>query len=234
MSTTLDTAPNGSTESHNSGLRIFESLLVTFSFSGHWHVGTGQESEATDGLQANEKGNPVLPGTSIKGLAKDEARSMIDVFSSLDGNEISADELLRDVFGEKSGPKSKDGAWTFGSARRVKHQAGPDLGSCAVHHQNRIDPVTGRVPDDVFFDVEIVKGGVFTASVRRFEIPGLSHSLRGQALLVASLRSITGVGIRRSRGWGRCLTDVTAFNGDTLITSNILMAPLFDSPGATS
>jgi CRISPR-associated protein Csx10 len=81
-------------------------------------------------------------------------------------------------------------------------------GSKAVSMHNRVDPATGRVPEETFFALEVGAPATFRGKIESFE-PQFQDSQgikrdEEVSLLLAGLRLVERVGGRSRRGWGKC------------------------------
>lgn len=74
-----------------------------------------------------------------------------------------------------------------------------------VSMHNRVDPATGRVPEDTFFSFEVGTPVTFTGRIERYG----SENEDEIGLLLAGLRLVERVGARSGRGWGRCRVKIT-------------------------
>lgn len=183
-------------------------LDVTITMYTRWHAGTGSGGGSdVDAVVKREQGQPVLPSTTLKGLARDRA-AVVQAATGVD--------LAAWVFGTKR----QAGRWHFGPAR--PHEA-EDIVTWVSRH-NRHDPTTGRVPDDYFFSLEASSPTVLAAVVEP-----LWHidDSREVAFTVACLMAVDRVGVRRHRGWGRCTVDVRSADGRK---ASDLLGPLFEVP----
>lgn len=72
-----------------------------------------------------------------------------------------------------------------------------------ISTHNRIDPATGRVPQDFLFSFEVGAPAVFRGLIERISpLPDSDLLLEEVGLLIAGLRLVERVGKRSSRGWG--------------------------------
>lgn len=174
-------------------------FTARFTMLSWWHVGTGESVPGrSDDRQVMEEDRPIIPSTTIKGVARDE------------GSDI--DELLNTEFAQiVFGSKRREGKTGFGSGRTDQ-----DLTPVVSRH-NRVDRETGRVADNYFFDAEVIGGGVLDAAIE----PGTDDT--GElALLAASLLAIERLGSRRTRGWGRCRVTLHDPTTDEDISKSLL------------
>ena len=185
-------------------------LNVTITMHTQWHAGTGSGGGSDlDAVIKRELNLPVLPGTTLKGLARDRA-AVVQAATGV--------RLAEKVFGTKQHP----GRWHFGSARMTSVE---EVKTFLSRH-NRHDPATGRVPDDYFFSLEAAPPAGLTAVVEPLWRVDEDQEI---AFVVACLMAIDRVGSRRHRGWGRCTVDVTGSDGRG---ASALLAPLFEEQPA--
>ncbi len=193
-------------------------LSVTLTMQSRWHVGTGLGTHnGSDSEQFRAANNPAIPGSHLKGIIKDAARAVKDVYG--DTKEL-ADAFNR-VFGQ-SGRDDEPG-WLF-------LEAIADSGTetqVLVSRHNRVDPATGRVPAEAFHDRELVELATLTTDIE----PPTGCTALERALLAAAVLALEEVGARRRRGLGQVRTDVIwQADGQTLSTTQLL-APLREQIG---
>jgi hypothetical protein len=197
---------------------MIEVVICEFSFQSPWHVGTGAESARADAVVASEQGKPVIPGSHIKGLARDVALQLL--------NDVIPDATheVYSTFGAPAGASPRTGVWSVGSARAKPEEEG----EVVVRQHNRMDPDTRRVPDDFYFNSEVVLPTVsFVARVRPLQEPTPAQL----AVLCVGLLGIERIGKRRSRGWGHCRTTLRVVlrtsTGSADLSMEDALAPLF-------
>lgn len=79
-----------------------------------------------------------------------------------------------------------------------------------VSLHNRVDPATGRVPEETFFSFEVGAAEAFTGRIERAGPQTKPDLLQEEVgLLLAGLRLVERVGGRSGRGWGRCRVQIT-------------------------
>ena len=75
--------------------------------------------------------------------------------------------------------------------------------STRISVHNRIDPVTGRVPQDLLFSFEVGSPAIFKGHLERLSPATNPDALLEEVgLLIAGLRLIERIGKRSARGWG--------------------------------
>jgi CRISPR/Cas system CSM-associated protein Csm3 (group 7 of RAMP superfamily) len=84
----------------------------------------------------------------------------------------------------------------------------------SVH--NRVEPATGRVPEEPFFSFEVgAAETTFTGRIERASSQKNPCLLQEEVgLLLAGLRLVERVGGRSGRGWGRCNVQITRLTCD--------------------
>jgi len=180
---------------------VSSELRVRIEMLTVWHVGTGEGLPGVSDAALNrEAGQPVIPATALKGLARDRA-AVVAAATGVD--------LLDTVFGSapRPGAGPTAGRWAFGTARV---DTTTPVGTRVSRH-NRIDPETGRVDDDLFFDAEVAAPWVLHATVA--PVDGTVADPRERAFVAACLAAIDRVGARRTRGWGACRVRIVDRDG---------------------
>ncbi|MBC8461765.1 MAG: hypothetical protein H8D67_27655 [Deltaproteobacteria bacterium] len=88
-------------------------------------------------------------------------------------------------------------------------------GTTRVSLHNRVDPTTGRVPEETFFSFEVGSAEKFTGRIERSGPQTKSCLLQEEVgLLLAGLRLVERVGGRSGRGWGRSKVKITQLKFD--------------------
>ncbi len=97
---------------------------------------------------------------------------------------------------------------------------------------NRIDPFTGRVPQDLLFSFEVGAPAKFQGYIERKGKPANQGELLEEVgLLVSGLRLIERVGKRSARGWGWCqVTEIKLEGGNWTGWEEVLEAYFKDLP----
>jgi CRISPR/Cas system CSM-associated protein Csm3 (group 7 of RAMP superfamily) len=193
---------------------MIEVVEAAFTFSTPWHVGTGEESGITDAVVVRENGVPVIPGSHIKGLAREGALEL------LYGVVADSEQLVYQVFGAPPGGNPRNGSWNIGSARPIGEA------QVRVRQHNRLDPDTRRVPDDVYFDSEVVLPGVpFSCRVR----PLSQSNEPNLAVLCVGLLGLERIGKRRSRGWGSCTVAIRIVDRHGSLKTDVSIESVLDA-----
>ncbi len=183
----------------------------------NWHVGTGAERldgpDPTDAellswpVRVAEDPVPVVPASSLKGLALDHAHLVASTFGL-------GDEMVEQIFGSPG----RQASWYFSSARPLPSEDPPE---CRVRRYNRVSPATGRVEEDDLFDFEVASPARLATRARsqQPDPPAVET-----ALVVASFAAVERLGARRRRGWGHCRIRAVGSGGEDMTPG--FVAPL--------
>ncbi len=125
---------------------------VEMSFQGHWHVGSGDSLSAISDnpLLRDEKGEPLLPGSSIRGVLRDFCEREACLYQL-------PDDVILTLFGPsseelKEPTKDRKGRLTFFDAHSK-----PTPSSTEVLDFNRHETAWGAVADGGKFDAEVAR-----------------------------------------------------------------------------
>lgn len=170
-------------------------LRVQLDFSSDFHIGTGAGlGRVVDEVIArNAAGEPVVPGSTIKGLAR-------DAVAGLPAPLRDADALAR-VFGL---PGRLEGAVRFGDALPEEAWIPP-----RVHGRSARNRERGRTLDDALFRVEDATACRMVAHIRSDR----SLDEMELVLLITALRRIEAIGGQRRRGKGQVSVTVEVLDG---------------------
>ncbi len=162
-------------------------ITFTITFHGPFHVSSGT---AQDGIDATISADNPLPGTSLKGLLRAEARDRLGV----------PEGLVDEIFGRSSHDaqdsprRSRPSPWWFGDAELTSPQTDP---YARVHVDHR-----GRAQEGMLaFGIQVwASSGTFQVEQRH----GLSDEDRARhaTVLRAAARSVSSLGGSRRRGSG--------------------------------
>lgn len=200
-------------------------LRVELDFSSDFHVGTGAGlGRVVDAVIARTAaGEPVVPGSTIKGLAR-------DAVAGLPAQLRDADVVAR-VFGL---PGKLEGAVRFSDALPETAWIPP-----AVHGRSARDRERGRALDDALFRVEDATACRMVAHVESARALDEAELM----LLITALRRIEAIGGQRRRGKGQVSVTLKVLDGPggwngTQVPGNssVFEAALrraLDSPSAT-
>ncbi|MCB9609678.1 MAG: hypothetical protein H6716_24005 [Polyangiaceae bacterium] len=170
-------------------------LRVHLDFASDFHIGTGAGSgRVVDAVIARTAaGSPVVPGSTIKGLARGAADGL--------PKELSDGALIASVFGL---PGKLEGAVRFGDALPAKPWVPP-----SVHGRSARDKQRNRALDDALFMVEDATACGMEAEIRSTRVL-LEAEL---VLLITALRRIEAIGGHRRRGKGQVSVRVEVLDG---------------------
>ncbi|MCS7263327.1 MAG: RAMP superfamily CRISPR-associated protein [Armatimonadetes bacterium] len=100
-------------------------------------------------------------------------------------------------------------SYRFSDAEFEKFDCGDEeFEPVPISTHNRIDPATGRVPQDLLFTFELGKPAIFKGYIERVEpFPKTELLLEEFGLIIAGLRLIERIGKRSARGWGWAYVD---------------------------
>lgn len=170
-------------------------LRVQLDFSSDFHVGTGAGlGRVVDAVIARTAaGEPVVPGSSIKGLAKDAVAGL--------PAQLRDTDVVARVFGL---PGKLEGAVRFGDALPETAWIPP-----AVHGRSARDRERGRALDDALFRVEDATACRMVAHVESAR----ALDERELVLLITALRRIEAIGGQRRRGKGQVSVTVEVLDG---------------------
>lgn len=173
-------------------------LKVILHLQSDFHVGTGTgRGRVLDAVVVRDRsGRPIVPGSTIKGLALDQARRLIAIPGA-----SWPDDVVDRVFGVRG---QSQGAALFGRATPAARWLEP-----AAFGRSARSRETGRARDDALFREELAPAMDFEVEV---EAPG-GLDLDETLLLVAALRRVEAVGRARSRGRGAVSVDVEILDG---------------------
>ncbi|MGH2668501.1 MAG: RAMP superfamily CRISPR-associated protein, partial [bacterium] len=129
-------------------------LAIQLAVQSDFHIGTGAGiGRVVDAaVRVDRYGRPVIPGATLKGLARDEARRLCEAYPAL-----RASEAERRIFGEAG---RMQGSVFFGNAT-----PGPGWVPPRVHGRSARDRQTGRALDDHLFRFEDAATGIFHAEI---------------------------------------------------------------------
>lgn len=190
--------------------------------SSEYHIGTGMEHPgfADRTLVMRKDGTMVVPSEHFRGVLRDACTQALH----LTGNASKCCEASL-----TKGPRQMDTkvlctcgltrddicvmCRLFGTTFTPRHYefmdsiAKKDATRVSMH--NRVDPATGRVPEDTFFSLEVGKEADFNGCIQR-DCPQVKQDLLQEevGLLLAGLRLMERVGSRSRRGWGECRVEV--------------------------
>lgn len=172
-------------------------LDVILDFRTDFHVGTGAgRGGVVDAAIVRDRyGRPIVPGSTLKGLARETARQLGDMYPELDRGAGAR------VFGVSGG---WPGAVDFDRAIPMK-----DTWRVGVRGRSSRNRETGRARDDFLFRVEEASASQFRASVTA---PGALDDA-SLTLLIAALRRIEVLGGQRRRGKGHVAVTVKVVEG---------------------
>ncbi len=170
-------------------------LRVRLDFLSDFHVGAGRGlgRVVDETIVRSSAGEPTVPGSSLKGLARDAARGLPPslareaAVAALFGASGQAEGVLRF---EDALPET---AWTLP----------------AIHGRSARDRITGRTQDEALFQIEDAAACSMVAMIHGDRI--LSDS--ELALLICALRRIDAIGGQRRRGKGRVSVTVEVLEG---------------------
>ncbi|MCB9610308.1 MAG: hypothetical protein H6716_27215 [Polyangiaceae bacterium] len=170
-------------------------LQVYFDFASDFHVGTGAGSgRVVDAVIARTaSGSPVVPGSTIKGLARDAAASLPECLRS--------DALIASVFGL---PGKLEGAVRFGDALPVEAWVPP-----SVHGRSARDKTRNRALEGGLFTAEDATACTMGAEIRSTRALHEAELV----LLITALRRIEAIGGHRRRGKGQVSVRVKVLDG---------------------
>ncbi|MCA9061525.1 MAG: hypothetical protein KDA96_00620 [Planctomycetaceae bacterium] len=171
-------------------------LSVRLVIRSDFHIGTGSgQGRIVDARILTDPGGcPILPGSSLKGLARAQAEvRILPVFSDYEG----AADL---VFGKPGGPR---GCFHFGEART---ESSPPVTLIARSARDRN---SGCTREGSLFFGEVAPAQILNAVVEADDLPDDESGMKAIILLALSLRSIHAIGASRRRGLGACSVQVT-------------------------
>lgn len=173
-------------------------LEVVLDVRSDFHVGTGAGlGSVLDATVVRDRfGRPIVPGSTIKGLARDAARLLTTMHPALDHG-----GALDRVFGRPGSPPS---LVRFGQA--VAKGAAP---LAVVHGRSARDRQSGRAADELLFRIEDAGAGRFVANVSA-DSALTEHEI---VLLIAALRRIELLGGQGRRGKGQVSVEVQVKDG---------------------
>ena len=162
-------------------------LTLTITLESNWHVGTGEGSPSTDAVLYRIADSPAIPASQLKDLVREHASAIAPTLG-LDRSTVDR------AFGT---PGSVQGSFAWGSARSLDGQV-----ESVVSRHHRRDRVSGVVPRDGLFDLEIARPCVLTAECDPRD--GLAAELDELLLAMIAAATVRRVGARRNRGFGHC------------------------------
>lgn len=170
-------------------------IQVTLEFLSDFHIGTGAGlGRVVDAVIARTAGGePVVPGSTIKGLARDAVAGL--------PVQLRDTDVIARVFGR---PGSDEGIVRFGDAVPEK-----DWSSPMIHGRSARDRNRGRALDEALFRME-------DATACRMVAHALSDQIldeRDLVLLITALRRIEAIGGQRRRGKGQVSITVKVLEG---------------------
>jgi len=187
-----------------------------------YHIGTGLEHPgvADRTIVTRSDKTLVIPGEHFRGILRD---ACIQVLYWLDRTDQCCNASLT------KGPRQNDSSvlstcgltkngtcvlcrlfgTTFTPRRYEFFDSTTDDQTKRVSMHNRMDPATGRAPEEMFFSFEVGAKTTFAGRIER-DGPQINPNMLQEeiGLLLAGLRAVERVGSRSRRGWGRCRTEV--------------------------
>lgn len=169
-------------------------ITYTLEFYSYWHCGSGLSAGAdTDALVVKDHdGLPFVPGKTIKGLVLEAAELICSLQNCLD------DQLS---FLGKAGAVRSATFFSDAVIDNEEHQKIVSSGLASLMYDRiastSIDRETGVAETGTLRSMEVVVPCLLTGTV--LSIPDDKVPLVKQ-----SLAYITGIGLRRNRGLGRC------------------------------
>lgn len=170
-------------------------LTVHLDFSSDFHVGTGAGlGRVVDAVIARTAdGEPVVPGSTLKGLARDAIAGL--------PAQLRGEDVVARVFGL---PGRLEGAVRFGDALPAKAWIAP-----AVHGRSTRNRERRRALDDALFRIEDAAACNMIAQVIAERTLGEPELV----LLITLLRRIEAIGGQRRRGKGQVSVTVEVIRG---------------------
>lgn len=170
-------------------------LKLRLRFRSDFHVGTGAGlGRVVDAVVArNASGEPIVPGSTIKGLARDAVKDLPP--------RLQDKALVEAVFGASG---RTEGAARFSDAVPVEPWESP-----VVHGRSARDREKGRAMEDALFRMEDAAATTMVANVTATRDLDETELV----LLIASLRRIEAVGGQRRRGKGKVVAEVEVREG---------------------
>ncbi|MGI6344388.1 MAG: RAMP superfamily CRISPR-associated protein [Bacillota bacterium] len=168
----------------------------------HTAAGYGYGQTMDSALLKDDKGLPIIRGSSLSGLFRSAAKELTSAMGQY------GERLIDSIFGN-AGQK---GQWAFGAARLAASARHMPL--TQIRQGVRIDPALRRAQDKKLYALEVGSAGL----TFEFDIEQLTPNeteLDEAAVLVAAARLVRGLGAQVNRGAGRCLITLKAVTGHT-------------------
>jgi len=159
----------------------------------HIGAGTGVGAVADSVVMRSQNGVPIIPGSTIKGLARDAVLRLPEMLRS--------EKLVNQLFGIAG---HNEGVIRFGNAEPAKQWLQP-----AVHGRSAIDRTTGRAMDKALFRMEDAAACLMISNITSTR-PLQDDEL---VILISALRRIEHIGGQRRRGKGHVTIKVEIKSG---------------------
>ncbi len=184
-------------------------LTFTLTLESDWHInaGYGLGSRIDAILERDSQGNPVISGSTLKGLFRDalyDLHTITNSSSAYKKPELGETPKEAGLAGRVLGYPGIESHWTFSAAKPIIEQGGKEAGvdGTTVATGIRVDPTIRRAEANKFFTREMGMAQVFTFTILNQEV---ADALTDDVMwLVAAASYIRRLGGRRRRGAGRC------------------------------
>lgn len=184
-------------------------VKYTIKFLSEWQIGSGLSGGAAmdNVMLKDEYGLPYIPGKTIKGLLRDALEEIHEVQS-----EKCTSEAISRLFGEKKEGDNKMYKNDFGTEAHFTN--------AELREQERSEIIYNKLETYLYrtlSSTSIDKNGVAKPkSLRTFEVcvPVILHgvihgvSTEHQELLKMAMRWTRAIGMKRNRGFGKCIMNL--------------------------
>lgn len=180
-------------------------MVYQVEFHSFWHLSTGMAASAqVDKLVIkDQKGLPIIPGKTVKGLLRDAAEQLHKIDS-----EIVTDSFIKQVFGAKKADDAQEKE--VSKYHFTTTQLAPDLAEDVLERKQeaylydtfastRID-INGLAVEQSLREIEVIVPLVLYGEIIGF--PTNDSKLYQQ--LKDTMRFVKRMGTNRHRGLGRC------------------------------
>ncbi len=212
-------------------------MTITYELKvkSEYHIGTGLEHPGVVDrtLMTRLDGTLVIPAEHFRGLVRDACTQII-YWRKRDNECCEASLTKAPLQSQRNRVPTTCGlnfdkptcimcglfGTTFTPGKYEFFDAVTEHGESLVSMHNRVDPATGRVPEETFFSFQVgvpqskADAIVFTGKIEQVDSQ-LSEAQRKEelGLLFAGLRLVERVGARSGRGWGRARVTITQPTG---------------------
>lgn len=166
-------------------------LKFILTFDSDWHIGAGfgRDGKVDSVLERNPQGQPIISGSTLKGLFRDALYDLADNLGK-DPNSIIADVLSS---------TGQDSRWRFNVATPQEKNVPESVISTGV----RVAPRYRRAENNKYFTRELGATIDFTFTIHGI-VENDEIALRDIEWLIAASSYIQRLGSRRRRGNGNC------------------------------